>query len=343
MKKTELQPTLKDVALTSGVSIATVSRIINNITAGYSEDTRQRVLQVVADLGYSPNIAARTMKTGQTSTIGVLMPDLISMFTSSILKGIESKASEYGLNVIITNTEANGHLTMEYLRVLHEKRVDGLLFLSESLKPEYEEFIVKRNIPLVMIATMSENSAIPYVKVDDCKAMYDGVKALLDLGHRKVAMIAGSLTDAIAGAPRVEGYRQAMRAAGLPDDDRYLLNPGGFRFEDIAPIGPALDSLLSEVSAVACASDELAAGVVKYALASGYSIPSDISVLGFDDLPLSLMVSPALSSVRQPLQEMGRLACEKLIDLQQGRGIPESAIMNHQVILRDSTARYGGS
>lgn len=337
MKKQEMQPTLKDVATTSGVSIATVSRIVNNVTDGYSVETKERVLRAVEELGYSPNIAARSMKTGQASSIGVLVPDLISMFSSSILKGIEAKASEFGLNVIITNTEANGWRTLEYLRTLHEKRVDGILFLSEYFKPEYADFIRKRDIPLVLISTQADYEAIPFVKVDDRLATKDGVKALIGLGHRKIAYIAGSMEDKIAGIPRVEGYRTALVEAGLPVDESLILSANGFRFEDVAKITAALDEVLPRVSAIACASDELAVGVMKYAIASGYSIPGDISVLGFDDLPLALMVSPALSSVRQPLQDMGRFACERLVALRMGQGQRDGLIVPHRIVLRDST------
>jgi LacI family transcriptional regulator len=329
-------PTIKEVARAAGVSIATVSKIVNNLPVGYSSETRARVLTAIEELGYNPNTAARTIKTNRTGTIGVLLPDLSSMFMSSILRGIEMTSQALGLNVIVSHTESNGHLTMEYLRVLHEKRVDGILFASEVFRDEYRSFTERRGIPVVLVAT--EAGGIPFVKVDDRSACRDGTAALIALGHRRIAMIAGSLEDPIAGAPRVAGYLDALAGAGIRAEEDWVINASGFTFGDIEKCAEAVDALVGKVDAFFCASDELAAGLLNRCLRSGISIPGELSIMGFDDLPLTTMVTPALSTVSQSLAELGAAAATMLADILGGKAVPTERFMPHRVVLRESTA-----
>jgi LacI family transcriptional regulator len=334
-------PTIKEVAKVAKVSTATVSRIVNGVAFGYSTETKTRVLTVIDELGYTPNTIARTMITRKSCTIGVLLPDLISMFSSCILEGVETAAAQARRNVVISHTESKGHRTMDYLRVMAEKRVDGIIFVSEVLRPEYRDFVLRRSIPLVLLATEAPGSEIPFVKVNDEKAAFDGTAFLLGLGHKGVAMISGSKEDQIAGVPRIRGYRRAKEEAGgtLPP---LVIDAEGFRFEDIARVEGAIDAALHEYSAFFCASDELAAGLLNYALRKGLRVPEDLSILGFDDLPITTMVTPALSTVKQPLRELGILAAEMIVDIQEGDRTPQGRYLPHQVIARESTSTHKG-
>lgn len=295
------------------------------------------MLRVIDELGYTPNTIARTMITRKSCSIGVLLPDLSSMFSSCILEGVEAAAVQAKRNVIISHTKSKGHRTMDYLRVMAEKRVDGVIFVSEVLQPEYRDFTRRCSIPLVLLATEAPGEELPFVKIDDEAAAFDGTSFLLGLGHRAVAMISGTKDDPIAGIPRVSGYLQAMAEAGNGKPP-LVLDAEGFRFQDIGRIEAGIDLALSEYTAFFCASDELAAGLLNHALRKGLKVPQDLSILGFDDMPITTMVTPFLSSVRQPLREMGVLAAEMIVDMQEGGSLPRGRYLPHTVIARESTA-----
>ncbi|WP_256872456.1 LacI family DNA-binding transcriptional regulator [Paenibacillus sp. 79R4] len=193
-------PTIKDVAKASGVSVATVSRVLHNLS-GYSDKTKQKVLKAVEELGYQPNAIARGLINKRTQTIGVLVPDVSSSFSSEILHGIEQVANDKGFSVIMCNTDEDGKRTLKYLQVLGEKQVDGVIFTSGSLEDEYYKLLKQMRVPVVLVNTLSHKHAIPYVKVDDRQASYHATEYLIRKGHRDIAMICGTITDAIAGVP----------------------------------------------------------------------------------------------------------------------------------------------
>lgn len=337
VKEGERIPTLREVARLADVSTATVSRVINGLDDGYADQTRQRVQQAIESLGYSPNIAARTMKTRRTGTIGVLLPDLSSMFTARILQGIETSASQAGLNVLVSHTESNGRRTMEYLRIMHEKRVDGLVFVSETLRPEYREFVSRHRMPLVLLSSEDPEGEYPSVKVSDRAATADGTRALIGLGHRNVFMVSGTRGDPVAGVPRVDGWREALLGEGLPADEDMVLYAAGFAYDGIPALAREIDAALGRADAFICASDELAAGLVNYLRDRGIEVPARVSVMGYDDLPVATMLRPSLSTIRQPLAEMGARAAAMVASMRADRPKPASEVFPHTVVLREST------
>jgi LacI family transcriptional regulator, galactose operon repressor len=337
----KVAPTIHEVARAARVSIATVSRVINGLNAGYTKETRDRVLRVVDKLGYAPNTIARTMITRKTGAIGVLVPDLSSMFSAHILRGIEECSLRNGRNVFVSHTESNGRRTLDYLKVLYEKRIDGVIFLSEVLRPEYRAYLEKHSIPVVLLATRTPAGDIPYVKVDDRAASYDGVSALIGLGHRSIGMLSGSMEDPIAGAPRVEGYRSALADHGIRVDDSLIIDAHGFHFGCVEQAGSRIDPLLSRVTAFFCASDELAAGLLNHVIRRGLDVPGSMSILGYDDLPITTMVIPSLSTIRQPLVEMGDCAAMMLLDLVDSAAGRKQQVFPHTVVLRESTRDLG--
>ena len=179
-----MRPTINDVAKQAGVSIATVSRIINGQT-GYTAETRKKVVNVIQEMGYIPNAIARGLVNKRTKTIGVLLPSLSSRLSAALLKGIESSAHQLDYSVIICDTESDGKRTVEYLDVLSEKQVDGIIITSEWLKDVYEEAIEAMKIPVVLVLTSSLHLQVPYIKVDDYQASYQATKYLIEKGIRK--------------------------------------------------------------------------------------------------------------------------------------------------------------
>ena len=327
-------PTIKDVAKAANVSVATVSRVLHNLT-GYSDQTKEKVMKAVDELGYQPNAIARGLINKRTQTIGVLFPDVSSNFSSDILHGIEDYAHEKGFSVMVCNTAEDGKRTMKYLQVLREKQVDGVVFTSEVLKDEYYRALKDMRVPVVLVNTQSHKHVIPYVKVDDRQAAYQATDYLIRNGHREISMISGTARDPIAGLPRVEGYKQALDDHGIPFLESRIaygdFGPGSGR--------QAMEKLLSEAppfTALFAASDEMAIGAMGLALERGIRIPDDLSIIGYDDLSISKFFFPPLTTIHQPLATMGRLACEKLIALIEGSPQVGSSIVNHQLVERQT-------
>ncbi|WP_025682076.1 LacI family DNA-binding transcriptional regulator [Paenibacillus maysiensis] len=329
-----MNPTIKDVAQKANVSIATVSRVLHNL-GGYSDKTKQKVDQTIKELGYQPNAIARGLINKRTQTIGVMFPDVSSAFSSDLLHGIDEFAHDRNYSVMVCNTDQDGKRTLKYLQLLREKQVDGIIFSSEVLKKEYYDVLENMKVPVVLVSSQTDFANVPYVKVDDYQASYDAVMYLISKGHRKIAMISGTKGDPIAGTPRVEGYRKALGAHGISFDSRYLVY-GDFLYESG---GRAMEVLLRkapEVTAVFAASDEMAIGALSTVTKHGMNVPEDISIMGYDDLRLAQMVTPPLTTVRQPLYDIGKVASEKLIYMIESGKTAKSQIFNHSIVERQT-------
>lgn len=186
-----MNPTIKDVAQKANVSIATVSRVLNNLS-GYSDKTKQKVNEAIKDLGYQPNAIARGLINKRTQTIGVMFPSVSGAFSSDLLKGIEELANDRNYSVMVCNTDQDGKRTLKYLQLLREKQVDGIIYSSEVLKKEYYDVLETMKIPVVLVSSQTEFASVPYVKVDDYQAAYDATLYLISKGHSKIAMISGN-------------------------------------------------------------------------------------------------------------------------------------------------------
>jgi len=326
--------TIKDVAKKANVSIATVSRILNN-QPGYSEKTKVKVLQVIEELGYQPNAVARGLINKRTHTIGVLFPSLSGFFSSELLSGIEQIAHTNESSVIACHTASNGFKTMKYLQMLNEKRIDGLIFTSEILKEDYYEYIKKMDIPVVLLATESYAYSLPYVKVNDYHATYSAVQYLIKQGHTKIGMISGNRHDPIAGKPRIEGFKQAIENYQLQANAENILYGKGFRFQDGKESFRRLIQQSPDITALFCSSDEIAIGCISAASEMGIKIPDQLSIIGYDNIQIAEMSVPPLTTVAQPLQEMGETATKLLFKILESQEVVDSKIiMPHQIIER---------
>ncbi|WP_340397222.1 substrate-binding domain-containing protein [Paenibacillus sp. FSL E2-0202] len=329
-----MNPTIKDVAKQANVSIATVSRVLHNL-GGYSDKTKQRVNQTIKELKYQPNAIARGLINKRTQTIGVLFPDVSSAFSSDLLYGIDGFVHNRNYSVMVCNTAQDSKRTLKYLQLLREKQVDGIIFIfsSEVLKKEYYDMLESMNIPVVLISSQTDFAKVPYVKVDDYQAAYDAVDYLLTKGHSKIAMISGTKGDPIAGTPRVEGYRKALEAHGIAFESRYLVY-GDFLYESGSRAMEVILQEAPEVTAVFAANDEMAIGALSSVTKQGLNVPGDISIMGYDDLRLARMVNPPLTTVRQPLYDIGMIASEKLISMIESGEPAKSQICAHSIVER---------
>ncbi len=325
---------ISDVAKHAHVSIATVSRIINNLP-GYSEKTKQRVEKAIEELGYKPNAVARGLVNNKTRTIGVLLPCVTGRFSSGLLRGIERIAHSKGFSVIICNTDMNGERTMSYLQTLSEKRVEGILFISEWVTPEYGDFLSKLGIPIVLVATHSNEFPFPSVRVDDYSAAYSATSYLIQNGHSRIGLISGDEKDLIAGRPRIDGYKQALDDAGLDWKESFIAY-GDFHFESGIAAMALLDARGLDLSAVFATSDEMAIGALSYLHRRNISVPEELSLVGYDDTLDAVMSYPSLTTLHQPIEEIGECAMDLIC-----RGVvePQDIVLEHYIAERDSVRK----
>lgn len=331
--------TIEDVAKKANTSIATVSRVLNN-KKGFSDETKQRVLEAVNETGYESNAIARSLKNKKTNTIGVIIPNISSMLSSEILKGIEEFANAHDYNVIVSYTYSDPVKVMKALKTFHEQRVDGLIFTSDPLKKEYYTSIEKMGIPVVLVATESKEFQVPFIKVNDFEATITAVNYLIDQGHTEIGMLSGAPEDPIAGKPRIEGYKEALKKAGLEVDLQKIKSHESFGYEDGKETLKSLINQSPEVTAVFAASDEMAAGAIKLAHEMGIDIPGQLSIIGYDNIFLGEVIWPALTTVAQPLQKMGLGATRLLVDLIKGNYKTEKQVyISHEIVERESVKR----
>jgi LacI family transcriptional regulator len=332
-----LNPTIKDVAREANVSIATVSRIINGLP-GYSEDTKKKVEKAIVTLGYQPNAIARGLINKRTQTIGVLFPEVSGMLSSEVLEGVENAAHNGGFSVIVCNTASSGKRTVKYLRLLQEKRVDGIIFASENVKEEYYKIFQEMKVPVVLVSTASSHE-LPFVRVNDYEAAFQATEYLIKKGHKQIGMIGGSLEDPIAGVPRMEGFQEAIQKHNLSFTENHLITNEGYRFKDGKESLPLLIEKFPGMTAVFAASDEMAIGAMSAAHQRGIKVPEELSIIGYDNLKIAEMCYPALTTVSQPLKEMGQAAGEILVKMIKGeKKEAESLYMPFAIVERQSVS-----
>ncbi|AEV30332.1 transcriptional regulator [Sphaerochaeta pleomorpha str. Grapes] len=321
---------IQEVAKQAGVSIATVSRILNNLP-GYSEKTRLKVEKTIAELGYTPNAIARGLVNKKTNVIGVLLPCVTGRFSNELLRGIERIAHSQGKSVIVCNTDHNGERTMAYLKTLSEKRVDGILYISEWLTDEYGSYLKDLGIPVVLVATHRNSFPFSSVKIDDAAAAESATRYLIAKGHAHIGLITGSASDRIAGKPRIDGYLKALKEASIEIDDS-LIAYGDFHFFSGITAMEKLYDTHPELTAVFATSDEMALGAIAWLHKNNIRIPQQVSVIGYDDTLDAQIAFPSLTTIHQGIEELGETAMRLLTEEQSIQQI----ILPHFVKERDS-------
>lgn len=304
-------PTVLDVAKLAGVAPITVSRVINR--SGYvSEETRKRVEAAVDQLGYVQNSVARSLRSNRTNTIALIVSDITNPFFTSLARGVEDTASDAGYNVFFCNTDELIEEEEKYTQVLLQKQVDGFLLVPAHSSPHSIRLIQKHKIPLVIIDRWVPEVTVDSVRCDSEGGSFQLVRLLLSLGHRNIAMISGP-KDVSTSIDRVNGYRKALEEAGLPFNETNV-QYGEFIQSSGYELTKRVLALKPRPSAIFGANNFIAIGILKALNDSGIKVPDDISVVGFDDLPERLVVSPFLTVASQPSYEMGCQATRLLLD-----------------------------
>src|SRR3954471_1888343 len=300
-----LSASIKEVALKAGVSIATVSRVINE-KGPVAVETRQRILTAIEQLRYAPHGAARSLITNQTDTIGVLLPDLYGEFFSEVIRGVDLAARRSGHHVLISGFHSDRAEIEAVLRALRG-RVDGLIVLSPDVDAQTLRRNLPETLPVVLLNTRINGQAPGALNFDAINTDNHGgalamVRHLAGLGHQRIALIRGPEENADA-RERLRGYRDALRAEGLAASEALEL-AGDFSEESGYRAGQLLLTLKPRPTAVFAANDSMAIGCLFAPRAAGVRVPDDVALAGFDDIPIARSLSPSLSSVHVPIAEL---------------------------------------
>jgi LacI family transcriptional regulator len=329
-----MKATIKDVAARAEVSVATVSRILNDL-GGYSEETKVRVLDVIKGLGYQRNAIARGLVTKSTKTIGVLIPIVSAYFYAEILNGIEDKANKHGYGIFLCNTGVNGIRAESYIKMLGERQVDAIIIISLAMNEEYYNLLNSLKIPYILVSTLSYKYKVPYIKVDDQQAAYTATQYLIEKGHKKIALISGDKDDKIAGRPRIDGYMNALQDYDLEINEE-IIKYGDFTYNSGIRCMEELLEEINKFTAVFATSDEMAAAALSVLHKNKINVPEEISVIGYDNTLIAQMSIPPLTTIAQPLHEMGEKAMEKVLEILENGEDGNSIILPHKVIERDT-------
>lgn len=298
-----MQPTIRDVATRAGTSVSTVSRVLTR-TGPVAEETRRRVMEAIAELDYKPNALARGLVQKRTGAIGVVLPDVSNPFCAEVLRGMGDVAAMHGFHLLLVNSDLSLSKEAEGLAVLQEKQVDGVVYTSGAVTPEHRTIFRALRRPVVLAATYDPEGEFAGVLVDSRRGAAMAVQFLADLGHRRIGAIHGPLRDPIAGLPRWEGYCDGARSRGLELSPQLAVE-GDYRLESGYW---AMDRLLNQrelPTAVVAASDLMAIGAMNAIMDRGLRVPEDISVVGFDNIWMAAAVRPSLTTVAQPMYDIG--------------------------------------
>ena len=326
--------TIKDVASRAGVAPITVSRVING--KGYvSEDKRSRVEAAILELNYIPNSLGPSLRSKRTGTLAVVLSDITNPFWTTVARGIEDSANQNGYHLIIGNSDESLEKQNDYLTFLMKKQVDGFLVVPTSLSPLH--LLERRQIPFVVLDRWIPGKSVDSVRCDSVGGAYQLTQHLLELGHRRIGVIAGRQDNSTA-LDRVIGARQAVENAGLGEDvlrvcwGEFVQSCGYDYTEQLMESEP-------RPTAIFATNNFIAIGVMRRLLEYGLNVPGDISVVAFDDLPTAITIDPFFTVAAQPAYEMGWQATELLIARLSGDNPtqPEEIILPVEMIVRKSS------
>lgn len=330
--------TLADVAEQAGVSVSTAGRVLSE--RGYaSAATRHRVLDAAAAIGYVPNRIAKSLRTRRTNLIGLLIGDVENSFYSVIASTVEATVAHAGYHVVLCNSGDEAGQEREYLKVLDEMRVDGLIITPTALNRDRLKELTARGLALVQIDRKVEGLDADAVLVDNERASEEAVAYLIGAGHRRIGIMTGS-PDVPTGRERLAGYRRALAKEGIPYRPEYVV-AASFHREHAFEEASRLMRLEPPPTAVFAANNILAEAALLAFADLGVGVPDDVSLVAFDDVPWMSVVTPAVTAIRQPVVDMARSAAELMLRRLEGDTdrAPRVSIFESRLVVRDSVGR----
>lgn len=338
-----MYPTVKDVARHAGVSPSTVSRVIANHPR-ISQQTKRRVRAAMRELNYHPNAIARSLVRQRAQTIGVAMARsaeaaLANPFFPEVLRGIGSVAQASKYSILLPAAGTHEDERRQCMELLRERRVDGIILLGSRADDPFIEELHAEGYPFVVIGRV-ETDGISYVNNDNVAAAFEATRHLIDLGHRRIAFIGGP-SDLFVSQDRLRGYQEALAHAGIPLDPE-LVCETDFGYDKGVDAARSLMRHDAQLTAIVAVDDVLALAALQAAREAGRSVPDQLSVVGFNDTPVCLHVTPELTSVRIPIYDMGAAAARLLLASLAGESAATELTLPARLVVRGSTAERAG-
>lgn len=324
------------MAREANVSMATVSRVVNG-NPNVKPATRKKVMEVIERLGYRPNAVARGLASKKTTTVGVIIPDISNPFFAELARGIEDIATMYKYNIILSNSDQNKDKELHLLNNMLSKQVDGIVFMGGNITDEHVSEFEKSPAPIVLAGSIEESKKIPSVNIDYEQAAYDVTNEFINKGEKKIAFVTGPLHEPINLEKKLKGYKRALEDHDIEYREEYVFE-GDYTYDSGIEAIEYLISLEERPTAIYVGSDEMALGVVHGAEDKGYHIPQDFEVISSDNTRLSLMVRPQLTTVVQPLYDIGAVAMRLLTKYMNKEKVENhTVVLPHRIEYRSST------
>jgi DNA-binding LacI/PurR family transcriptional regulator len=329
--------TIIDVAKKVGVSRTTISRFLNH-QGPINIETAERIQKVIEELNYTPNFFAKGMRGSKSKTIGILIPDYTNLYYSELFQGIDSFAREKGYMTLVTNTDTNSQTEFEHIEDMVNHQVDGIILCSYNRVKKDIDYLSKiaEKIPVVVMDPLIKSEPISYVVTDGCKGTIEGVQYLIKKGRKRIGYVKG-LNKVFVTKERFRGYKKALENSGI-DFDSDLVYEGDFSVQSGFEAAKYLLENDRKIDAIMTATDMMAIGVIKYLNSAKIKIPDEINVIGFDNIALCDLIEPTLSTIAQPIIELGKTAAKIIIDNNEnGTNEKKQIVMETKLIIRKSS------
>mgnify|MGYP001944578143 CR=1 FL=1 len=328
--------TIYDVAREANVSMATVSRVVNG-NPNVKPSTRKKVLATIERLGYRPNAVARGLASKKTTTVGAIIPDISNIFFSELARGIEDIATMYKYNIILSNSDSKKENELQLINTMLEKQVDGILFMGGNITDEHIQQFKTSSVPVVLAATYDSSNEIPSVNIDYELAGYEATKDLIENNNNQQPAIVISVPDAPVNKLKYEGYLRALEESNIEFSEELVITVD-YSYDGGITAAEKLLELEALPSSVFVTFDEVAIGVIHGFQDRGYNVPEDIQVFGFDNTKLAKMVRPTLSTVVQPMYDIGAVAMRLLTKYMNKEEVTDkNVVLPHRLEKRNST------
>jgi LacI family transcriptional regulator len=334
--------TIFDVARAAGVSKSTVSRVLNG-ESGVKEETKNAVEKAIRELKYTPSYLAQGIRTGKTKTIAMVVPEYTNIFYNEMFRGVEDVALEYGYMVFVCNTERSRSSEMDYIKEILKRNVDGIIYNTYSNRKEMLDYMkdLSKKLPIVFTNKIfDEQDDVSYVYTDGFSSNRKAVHYLYEKGRRSIGYIRNT-SDISVIEDRFEGYLQGLKDCGIPYEEKYVYRVKQSLEPDYIMLGQEAaryyEKLETLPDAIIAAIDTLAIGCVQQLQKDGIRIPEDVGVIGFDNVALSSLIQPPLTTIGQPIRRMGQKAAEIIIAKLDGKDVVDKVVFDGNLILRETT------
>lgn len=325
--------TIYDVANRVGVSLATVSRVVNG-NSNVRDSTKRKVLDAIEELGYHPNAVARGLASKKTTTIGVVMPDVTDMYYAELARGIDDVANMYHYDVLLTNTDEDPVRETMAVNNLSSKQVDGIIFMGNELDREVLNTIAAADAPVVLAGSVDSEGKLPSVNINYVNAIQEATETVINHGHRRVALVTGPMSHAINRLHRLVGYQAGLEAAGIEFDEGLLFTA----HQDYAAGMQIAEKVLQAgANAVIAYDDEVALGIMNYVQEHGQRVPEDFEIITSNDTKFAIVTRPELTSIGQPKYDIGAVAMRMLMKLMNNEIIDDTQVQLPHTLERRGT------